>query len=61
MALGACRTDVIRLILRQAGFVTICGLVGGIAGALHLSRAAEVRLFDVRLNVTMIAGSAALA
>ena len=34
MALGADRTDVIRLILRQAGFVTVCGLVAGIAGAL---------------------------
>jgi putative ABC transport system permease protein len=38
MALGACRSDVLRMIVRQGLFLTLVGLVLGIIGAFALTR-----------------------
>jgi ABC-type antimicrobial peptide transport system permease subunit len=48
MALGADRTNVLSLVLRQGLSTTVIGLVLGIAGALGLTRLAGSLLFEVK-------------
>ena len=48
MALGADRTSVMTLVLRQGGLVAGIGIVVGLAGALPLVRFVSAMLFDVR-------------
>jgi putative ABC transport system permease protein len=47
MALGAQRSDVLRLILRQGGKLVTLGLIGGILAALLLTRSISAMLFGV--------------
>jgi putative ABC transport system permease protein len=47
MALGASRSRVLRLLLRQAGTMTLLGIVAGVAGALTVSRFVGGLLFGV--------------
>ena len=47
MALGACRRDVIVMILRQSGTTTAAGITAGLAGAAALARSLEGMLFGV--------------
>ena len=47
MALGADRTSVMRMVLRQGGLVACVGIVLGLAGALPLVRFVSAMLFDV--------------
>ena len=52
VALGASRSDVLRLILRQGAALAGLGLAAGVAGALLLTRSLASLLFDVgRLDV----------
>ncbi len=48
MALGAARSDVYRLILREVGLLLAIGAVIGIPAALGLGRLIESQLFGVR-------------
>ena len=48
MALGARRTDVVRMVVRQGMGVTLAGIVSGIAGALTLTRLMESLLYEVQ-------------
>jgi putative ABC transport system permease protein len=47
IALGAQRTDVLRLILRQGMGLTMLGLAVGLAGALALTRVLRSHLYEV--------------
>jgi predicted permease len=47
MALGAQRTDVLRLVLSQAGLVLAGGMIGGLAGSFILTRALASLLFGI--------------
>ena len=47
VALGAARGDVVRLVLAQGSRIALVGLVGGLAGALVLTRALASVLFEV--------------
>jgi putative ABC transport system permease protein len=49
MALGATRSQVVRLSLRQAALVTVCGLVGGTALAVALIRVMAATMFGLVL------------
>jgi predicted permease len=48
MALGARRSDIIRMIARQGLSITVAGIVAGVAGALLLTRFMESLLYDVQ-------------
>jgi ABC-type antimicrobial peptide transport system permease subunit len=62
MALGAERTNVLSLVLRQGLQLVAVGLLLGVGGALILTRVLTTLLFDVRPNdgLTYIAVSVAL-
>jgi putative ABC transport system permease protein len=47
MALGASRSSVLRLLLREAGTMTVLGIGAGVAGALTVSRFVAGLLFGV--------------
>ena len=47
VALGAARGDVVRLVLAQGSRIALVGLLGGVAGALVLTRALATVLFEV--------------
>ena len=47
MALGASRTQVLALVLREAGSMTLLGIVIGVAGALVLTRFMATMLFGI--------------
>ncbi len=63
MALGADRTDVVRLIVREAGFLLAAGLVIGLALAIPTARAASTMLYGLKSwdPATMAMSAAALA
>jgi predicted permease len=48
IALGASRTDVLRMVLERGALLTGAGLVAGIIGALALTRFMEKMLFDTK-------------
>ena len=50
VALGATRLDVLRLILIQGLWLTLCGLFGGLALAFALTRAVAAQLYGVSAN-----------
>lgn len=59
MALGATRTDVVRLVLRQGSMVTALGVGLGMAAALPLVRYVRAMLFEVEpLDTGMFAAAA---
>lgn len=47
MALGAQKSDVINLVLRQGLRLTLVGVVIGVAGSLALTRVLEAQLFGI--------------
>ena len=47
MALGATRGQVLQLVLREAGWMTLLGIVIGVGGALLLTRSMTSLLFGV--------------
>ena len=53
MALGAQRSDVLRLIVREGMTVGLAGIAAGLIGALALSRALTSMLFEVRADDPM--------
>jgi putative ABC transport system permease protein len=60
LALGANRSEVLRMIMGQAGWLTITGIVLGLGGAAVASRAIEAQLFGVTsTDVTTYAAVAA--
>jgi putative ABC transport system permease protein len=63
MALGASRSDVLRMVLQRGALLTGAGLVGGIIGALSVTRFMEKMLFDTEPfdPLTIIAVSVILA
>ena len=63
MALGAQRTDVVRMVVRQGMRVTLAGIAAGIAGALMLTRLMESLLYEVQPTdpLTFAVVTAALA
>jgi putative ABC transport system permease protein len=63
MALGASRSDVLGLVLRQAALLTVVGIVVGLAGAAAATQLLASMLFGVRASdpMTYIAVIAALA
>ena len=67
MALGASRLQVLALVLRDAGTMTLAGMVLGIAGALVLTRSMTTMLFGVSaanpliyLSMSLLLGAVAL-
>lgn len=48
MALGARRSQVVRMVIRQGMAITMAGILAGVAGALMLTRLLESLLYDVR-------------
>ncbi len=60
MALGAQRADVFRLVLRQGGRVIGAGIVGGLTGALLLTRFLVTLLYGVTAQDPLTFGAAAL-
>jgi ABC-type antimicrobial peptide transport system permease subunit len=48
VALGATRAGVVRLVLRQAGWMVLAGVVPGLAGAWAAGHAVRSFLFGVR-------------
>jgi len=48
MALGACRGDILRLVLGEGLILVFVGIVIGVAGALALARLIEGYLYDVK-------------
>jgi putative ABC transport system permease protein len=63
MALGAQRSDVVRMVVRQGMRVTLAGIVAGIAGAIALTRLMESLLYEVQPTdpLTFAVVTAALA
>jgi putative ABC transport system permease protein len=63
MALGASRSEIIRMIVRQGLTVALAGVAAGVAAALGLTRLVSTLLFDVEPNdpSTFITVAAALA
>ena len=68
MTLGASRADVVRLVLRWGALIALAGIVGGIAGALALTRAIRSFLYGVQptdpltfLTVVLILATVTLA
>jgi putative ABC transport system permease protein len=63
MALGATRSEMARLVLSQTALLTFIGIIGGLAGALALSRLLSTQLFEVspRDPLTFAATSILLA
>jgi putative ABC transport system permease protein len=63
MALGASRTDVVRLVLSQGLRLTLIGLVVGLAASFAVTRLITSLLFDVSATdvVTFVAVPLALA
>jgi len=59
MALGANRTNVLSLVLRQGLATTVIGLVIGIAGAVGLTRLATSLLFEVKPTDPLTFGAVA--
>ena len=59
MALGANRTDVLSLVLRQGLSTTVIGLVIGVAGAVGLTRLATSLLFEVKPTDPLTFGAVA--
>ena len=61
MALGARTSDILQLVLREAGRLVLIGLAVGLAGSLALSRFVESLLFGLEPNdVTILALGCAL-
>jgi putative ABC transport system permease protein len=60
MALGASRTQVLRLVLREAGSMTLLGIGIGVAGALALTRFMATMLFGVSAADPLVYVSMAL-
>jgi ABC-type antimicrobial peptide transport system permease subunit len=61
MALGATRSSVLQLVLRQAGAMTLAGIAIGLVGALALTRFLATILFGVSTKDPIVyAGVAAL-
>ena len=61
MALGATRSSVLQLVLRQAGAMTVAGIAIGLVGALALTRFLATILFGVSTKDPIVyAGVAAL-
>jgi len=56
MAVGASRTSIAALFLRQGAIMVIAGLVAGVGGALALGRLLQSQLFGVRANDPMLIG-----
>jgi ABC-type antimicrobial peptide transport system permease subunit len=63
IALGAQRTDILRMTVRQGMRVTLAGIIAGIAGALALTRLMESLLYEVQPTdlLTFAVVTAALA
>ncbi len=63
MALGAQRSDVVRMIARQGMAVTLAGIVAGLVAALSLTRLMETLLYEVQPTdpVTFVVVTAILA
>jgi putative ABC transport system permease protein len=63
MALGAPRTHLLKLILREGVFITFAGLVVGVAGAVGLTRLLQTWLFETSATdlATYVGISAVLA
>ncbi|MBZ5591580.1 MAG: ABC transporter permease [Acidobacteriia bacterium] len=60
MALGAKRSDVLRMVLRQGLVLVAVGLAVGLAAALMMSRMLATLLFEVRANDPMVLAGVAL-
>lgn len=50
IALGASRSNILRLVIGEGFFLTICGLAIGVAGSLTLTRFLSSLLYEVRSN-----------
>jgi ABC-type antimicrobial peptide transport system permease subunit len=61
VALGAGRSDVVRLVLAQGTVPVVAGVAAGIAGALAASRILDTLVFGVRATDAMTLASVALA
>ena len=61
VALGALPSDVLRLILKEAGAVALAGITIGVGGALVLGRLVQTQLFGIApSDPTVLAASAAI-
>jgi putative ABC transport system permease protein len=60
MALGATRSSVLQLVLRQVGAMTIAGIAIGLIGALALTRFLATLLFGVTTKDPIVYGSVAV-
>ena len=48
MALGAGRSDILRIVLSEAGLIVVAGVGAGLMGSLVLTRFLQTLLFDIK-------------
>jgi len=48
MALGARRSDIVRIVLSEAGLIVVAGVGAGLTGSLVLTRFLQTLLFDIK-------------
>jgi ABC-type antimicrobial peptide transport system permease subunit len=48
MALGARRSDILRIVLSEAGLIVVAGVGAGLMGSLVLTRFLQTLLFDIK-------------
>jgi ABC-type antimicrobial peptide transport system permease subunit len=48
MALGARRSDIVRIVLSEAGLIVVAGVGAGLMGSLVLTRFLQTLLFDIK-------------
>jgi putative ABC transport system permease protein len=48
MALGARRSDILRIVLSEAGLIVVAGVGAGLMGSLVLTRFLQILLFDIK-------------
>jgi ABC-type antimicrobial peptide transport system permease subunit len=48
MALGAQRSDILRIVLREGAVMVACGVVAGLIGSVILTRFLQTMLFEIK-------------
>src|SRR5690348_18486211 len=57
MAVGARRSDILRIVLSEAGLIVVAGVGAGLMGSLVLTRVLRTLLFDIKPTDPLTFGS----